>query len=85
MGDPSTFKLVLKEMAPNLIAQCIRQVHAGEMCLEKRSVTNALEKQLRREAGQREVAQLLTPREIEIVKQVAAGLRNTENWQAAFH
>jgi len=70
--------LVLKEMAPKLLVQCIRQVHAGELWLEKRSVTNALEKLLQREAAQREVAQLLTPREIEIVKQVAAGLRNTE-------
>src|SRR3972149_2118442 len=70
--------LVLKEMAPKLLVQCIRQVHAGELWLEKRSVTSALEKLLQREAGQREVAQLLTPREIEIVKQVAAGLRNTE-------
>ena len=70
--------LVLKEMAPKLLVQCIRQVHAGELWLEKRSVTSALEKLLQREAGQREVALLLTPREIEIVKQVAAGLRNTE-------
>jgi DNA-binding NarL/FixJ family response regulator len=70
--------LVLKEMAPKLLVQCIRQVHAGELWLEKRSVTNALEKLLQREAGQREIAQLLTPREIEIVKQVAAGLRNIE-------
>lgn len=70
--------LVLKEMAPKLLVQCIRQVHAGELWLEKRSVSNALEKLLQREAGQREAAQLLTPREIEIVKQVAAGLRNTE-------
>ncbi len=70
--------LVLKEMAPKLLVQCIRQVHAGELWLEKRSVSLALEKLLAREAGQREVAQLLTPREIEIVKQVVAGLRNTE-------
>ena len=70
--------LVLKEMAPKLLVQCIRQVHAGELWLEKRSVSNALEKLLQRESGQREVAQLLTPREIEIVKQVAAGLRNME-------
>ena len=70
--------LVLKEMAPKLLVQCIRQVHAGELWLEKRSVSLALEKLLQREAGQREVAQLLTPREIEIVKQVIAGLRNGE-------
>jgi DNA-binding NarL/FixJ family response regulator len=70
--------LVLKEMAPKLLVQCIRQVHAGELWLEKRSVSLALEKLLQREAGQREVAHLLTPREIEIVKQVVAGLRNIE-------
>ncbi len=70
--------LVLKELAPKLLVQCIRQVHAGELWLEKRSVTSALEKLLQREAGQHEVAQILTPREIEIVKQVAAGLRNEE-------
>jgi two-component system, NarL family, nitrate/nitrite response regulator NarL len=70
--------LVLKEMAPKLLVQCIRQVHAGELWLEKQSVTNALEKLLQRESGQREVAQLLTPREIEIVKQIVAGLSNSE-------
>ena len=70
--------LVLKEMAPKLLVQCIRQVDAGELWLEKRSVSLALEKLLQREAGQREVAQQLTPREIEIVKQVVAGLRNIE-------
>ena len=70
--------LVLKEMAPKLLVQCIRQVHAGELCLEKRSVSNALEKLLQRESGRQEAAKVLTPREIEIVKQVVAGLRNIE-------
>jgi len=70
--------LVLKELAPKLLVQCIRQVHAGELWLEKRAVSNALEKFLQREAGRQEVAQALTAREIEIVKQVAAGLRNGE-------
>jgi DNA-binding NarL/FixJ family response regulator len=35
-------------------------------------------KMLRREAGAREVAKVLTPREIEIVRLVASGLRNKE-------
>jgi len=70
--------LVLKELAPKLLVQCIRQVHAGELWLEKRSVAGALEKLLRREAGKQEVARVLTPREVEIVHQVAAGLRNKE-------
>jgi two-component system, NarL family, nitrate/nitrite response regulator NarL len=69
--------LVLKELAPKLLVQCIRIVHAGELWLEKRSVTSALEQLLRHET-ERNTAQVLTPREIEIIKQVAAGLRNVE-------
>jgi DNA-binding NarL/FixJ family response regulator len=70
--------LVLKELAPALLVQCVRKVHAGELWLEKRSVTNALERLLRREAGGKQAAQLLTAREIEIVKHIAAGMRNLE-------
>jgi DNA-binding NarL/FixJ family response regulator len=70
--------LLLKELAAKLIVQCLRKVHAGELWLEKRSVSNALEKLLQGEAGKLEAAQVLTPREIEIVKQVAVGLHNTE-------
>ncbi len=69
---------VLKEMAPQMIVQCVRKVHGGEQWLEKQSYSRALEKLLRREAGEREVAGILTPREIEIVRMVATGLRNKE-------
>src|SRR3990172_2775655 len=65
-------------MASQLLVQCVRKVHAGEEWLERRSVSLALEKLIRREAGAREVAGLLTPREIEIVRMVASGLRNKE-------
>jgi DNA-binding NarL/FixJ family response regulator len=70
--------LVLKELAPKLLVQCLRQVHAGGLWLEKHSVTTALAKLLQHEAGRQEAAQILTPREIEIVKHVAGGLRNME-------
>jgi DNA-binding NarL/FixJ family response regulator len=70
--------LVLKELAPKLLVQCIRQVHAGALWLEKRLVTSALEKLLQRETTTNQATELLTPREIEIIKQVAAGLRNME-------
>ena len=43
--------LVLKELAPKLLVQCIRKVHAGELWLEKRSVSSALEKLLQRETA----------------------------------
>jgi DNA-binding NarL/FixJ family response regulator len=70
--------LVLKELAPKLLVQCIRKVHAGELWLEKRSVTSALEKLLERETARNEATQVLSPREIEIIQQAAAGLRNIE-------
>lgn len=70
--------LVLKELAPKLLVQCIREVNAGGLWLEKHSVSTALERLLQREAGRKEAAQVLTPREVEIVRQVAAGLRNAQ-------
>jgi DNA-binding NarL/FixJ family response regulator len=70
--------VVLKEMAPHLLVQCVRKVHAGEQWLERRSYIRALETLLQREAGSREVAGILTPREIEIVRKVASDMRNKE-------
>jgi DNA-binding NarL/FixJ family response regulator len=68
--------VVLKEMAPRLFVECVRKVYAGERWVEKRSFGHALETLLRREAGLREITGALTPREIEIVRQVAADLPN---------
>jgi DNA-binding NarL/FixJ family response regulator len=70
--------LVLKELAPKLLVECIRKVHGGALWLEKRLVSSAMEKLVQRETARNEAAQLLTAREIEIVKQVALGLRNIE-------
>jgi len=70
--------VVLKEMAPRLLVQCLRKVHAGEQWIEKRSVRQALQTMLRREAGAREAASQLTPREVELIRMVAEGLRNRE-------
>jgi DNA-binding NarL/FixJ family response regulator len=70
--------VVLKEMAPEMIVRCVRKVYAGEQWLESRSYMRALETLLQREAGTREVAQILTPREIEIVRMVASNMRNKD-------
>jgi len=70
--------VVLKEMAPHLLVLCIRKVHAGEQWLEKESTGRALGALLKREAGRREVAGILTPREVEIVRMTATGLRNAQ-------
>jgi DNA-binding NarL/FixJ family response regulator len=70
--------IVLKEMAPQLLIQCVRKVHSGGQWIERQSAKQALEKMLRREAGAREAAVLLTPREIDLVRMIAKGLRNRE-------
>jgi DNA-binding NarL/FixJ family response regulator len=70
--------IVLKEMAPQLSIKCIRKVHAGGKWIERHSTGQALGKMLRREAGAREIAALLTPRETGIVRLVAQGLPNKE-------
>jgi DNA-binding NarL/FixJ family response regulator len=70
--------VVLKEMAPHLLIQCLRKVHAGGEWLEKHSFSRAMERMLQREAGLRQVADVLTPREIELACLVARGLDNRQ-------
>ena len=70
--------VVLKEMADRLLIPCIRKVHAGERWIERRSISQALEALLKREAGGQELATILTPRERELVRWVGAGLSNRE-------
>jgi two-component system nitrate/nitrite response regulator NarL len=68
--------VVLKEMAPQLLVNAVREIHAGGRWLDKGSVNRALDKLLRRDAEVREAAEALTPRELDIVRMVARGLRN---------
>lgn len=68
--------IVLKEMAPQILVQCIRRVHGGGQWLENISTRPALEKILQQEAGAREVAAVLTPREVELVRMIANGFQN---------
>ena len=68
--------VVLKEMASHFLVQCVRKVHAGEQWLERHSIGRALDTLLRHQDGRRDLAGVLTPREQEIVRLVARGLRN---------
>jgi DNA-binding NarL/FixJ family response regulator len=70
--------VVLKEMAPQLLVQCVRKVYSGGEWLEKRSTARALERLLKLEAGRQQIRAVLTAREIEMVRMVAQGLRNKE-------
>lgn len=68
--------LVLKEMAPQVLVECVRTVQAGGRWLDNRSVVHALESIARREAGTARLSSVLSPRELEIVRWIANGLRN---------
>jgi DNA-binding NarL/FixJ family response regulator len=70
--------IVLKEMAPELIVECIRTVHSGRQWLERNSTRLALEKVMKQAAGAREMAGLLTARETDLIRMIAKGLRNKE-------
>ncbi len=70
--------VVLKEMAPRLLVQCVRKVHAGETWVERRAAAHAVQTLLKREIGTREIGKVLTNREIEIVRLAATGLANKE-------
>src|SRR3954463_11575861 len=66
--------LVMKDSAPDQLVDCVRKVHAGGQWLDHETVTRAFKTALDRESAVRDTA--LTPREIEIVRMVAEGLRN---------
>lgn len=68
--------IILKEMAPSLLLDAVRRVHAGGQFLEGEVVGRALRRVVQREAAARDAGRLLTARELEIVRMVAAGLRN---------
>lgn len=68
--------VVLKDMAPQLIIDAIREVHAGGQWLDKGLGARALRRLLSRDVEHAGAARLLSRREREIVRLVAGGLRN---------
>lgn len=70
--------VVLKEMPPGTLLQCIRRVCTGEYWLEWRSASRVLEEMRRREEATRDLAGVLTSREQEILSLLCRGLRNKE-------
>ena len=74
--------IVLKETASQMLLQAARAASRGEQMLDDRSVRRALDHLLRREAGVAAARRVLTPRELEIVRMVATGLRNKQIGEA---
>ena len=69
---------LLKEMSPHLMLECIRKVHRGGMWIERRATERAFATMLARETSARDVARLLTRRELDIFYMVSSGLRNKQ-------
>jgi two-component system nitrate/nitrite response regulator NarL len=69
--------LVLKEAAAVNLVDTVRRVQRGERALEPMVVSRALDRLSQREEAKK-IVEVLSRRETEIVKMVAAGLRNKE-------
>src|SRR3989442_236088 len=70
--------VLLKEMAPGLLVQCIRKVLAGGRWVELESLRRAVENLLRDEALPRPAASPLTPAEVRVAGLLVQGARNKE-------
>lgn len=68
--------IVLKESDPETLLECVRKVHKGQSWLDRETMSRAFGRAAQKESGAREAARLLTPRESELVRMVAEGLRN---------
>jgi len=68
--------LVLKESPPDTLVDCIRRVHGGGEWIDGDTASRAVRGVIAREQATREASETLTPRELDIVRMVAQGLRN---------
>jgi len=70
--------VLMKEQASRDVITCVRDVYAGRDCLEQQTGPRGVRLLVRREFKVREESALLTTRELELVRYLAAGLRNRE-------
>jgi DNA-binding NarL/FixJ family response regulator len=63
--------VVLKEAMPETLIECVRRVYRGEQWIDQETMSRAF-----RRVAQTETAARLTPREVDIVRMIAQGLRN---------
>lgn len=68
--------VVLKDMAPQLLVRCIREVAAGRRWIDRASATQTMNRVLKREAVAKMLAKTLTSRELEVARMVGKGMHN---------
>ena len=76
--EAGVWGLVLKESAAVSLVDSVRKVTRGERALDQGLIVRALDRAVERQSGLRQTAGVLSRRELEIVKMVAAGMRNKE-------
>jgi DNA-binding NarL/FixJ family response regulator len=64
------------------LVDCVRRVHAGGQYIEPQFLTRAMDASHQGPSGRGELEEVLTPRELQIVRLLADGLRNKEIAQA---
>ena len=70
--------IVLKESAPEAVLECVRRAAQGVQWIDKEALAGALDRVFRQRAAASTTGAILTPREIEVVRQVADGRRNKD-------
>lgn len=73
--------LVLKESPPETLVECVRRVHRGEQWIDHETLTRVVDRALRvapAASSGSDIESPLTPRELDIVRMVAQGLRNRD-------
>ena len=70
--------VVLKDMPPKLLIECIRKVLAGKKWFERDCSARALQKLADRESTARLAYEVLSCRQLQILRMVAAGLHNKD-------
>jgi DNA-binding NarL/FixJ family response regulator len=76
--EQGVWGLVLKEVAAVSLVDSVRKVSRGERALDQSLIVRALDRAVERQSGLRHAAEVLSRREAEIVRMVAAGMRNKE-------
>jgi DNA-binding NarL/FixJ family response regulator len=70
--------VVLKDMHPRLLLQCVHRVSLGQRWIENVSFAVAMDQALRHESRAQELRRVLTPRELQVLTLVANGLPNRD-------
>ena len=69
---------VLRRMAPQVLVQCVRRVHRGEMSVEHSFMMDAIDGIVRHRTGLDQLQRALTSRELQVLALVGEGLRNKD-------